>query len=222
VGDDLTNPVTGEYAKILELPWENPDGRGRAELLAVVGARVLGEHLHPGLIERFTVLEGELTVRLDGTTRLLHEGENAEIRPGQWHDWWNAADRDARVLVEVLPGERFLYLIETIFGLAQGGHVNEKGMPDLLQTVMLGRAFSDTVQFRSPPPTVQKALSLVLACSRAVGPRPRVPWYLSAALPEHCAERRRACPDPPFADGRGATESVVRSAGASRWRSHDR
>ena len=84
VGDDLTNPVTGEYAKIIELPWENPEGRGRAELLAVVGARVLGEHVHRGLIERFTVLDGELTVRLDGVTRLLHEGENAEIRPGQW------------------------------------------------------------------------------------------------------------------------------------------
>jgi hypothetical protein len=42
VGDELQNPVTGEFARILELPWENPDGRGRAELLAVVGARVLG------------------------------------------------------------------------------------------------------------------------------------------------------------------------------------
>jgi mannose-6-phosphate isomerase-like protein (cupin superfamily) len=184
VGDDLTNPVTGEYAKILELPWENPDGRGRAELLAVVGARVLGEHLHPGLIERFTVLEGELTVRLDGATRLLHEGENAEIRPGQWHDWWNAADRDARVLVEVLPGERFLYLIETIFGLARGGHVNEKGMPDLLQTVMLGRAFSDTVQFRSPPPSVQKALSIVLApLAHALGYRGTYPQLSRSIAP---------------------------------------
>jgi len=77
VGDELQNPVTGEFARILELPWENPEGRGRAELLAVVGARVLGEHVHPGMVERFTALEGELTVRLDGTTRLLPEGDTA-------------------------------------------------------------------------------------------------------------------------------------------------
>ena len=163
VGDQLQNPVTGEFAHIRELPWENAEGRGSAELLAVVGARVLGEHAHPGMVERFTVLEGELTVRLDGTTTLLPEGATAEIRPGQWHDWWNASDRDIRVLVEVLPGERFLHLIETLFGLAQLGHVNRKGMPSLLQTVMVGREFSDTIQFRSPPPSVQKALFGVLA-----------------------------------------------------------
>ncbi len=162
-GDELHNPVTGEFARILELPDQNPERRARAELLAVAGSRVVGEHLHPGLTERFEVLEGELTVRLDGKTGPLHEGEAAEVHPGQWHDWWNATDRDARVLVEVTPGDRFGHMIETMFGLAQLGHVNEKGMPDLLQMAMTGREFSDTVQFRSPPPAVQKALFTVLA-----------------------------------------------------------
>jgi len=55
-----------ERAVVLETPLDNPVGRVRAEMTALVGARVLGEHLHPGLIERFTVLEGQLTVRRDG------------------------------------------------------------------------------------------------------------------------------------------------------------
>ncbi len=59
VGDQLWNPVTRERAVILEMPVENPTGRARAEMTALVGSRVLGEHLHPGLIERFTVLGGE-------------------------------------------------------------------------------------------------------------------------------------------------------------------
>jgi hypothetical protein len=33
VGDELINPVTGEYARIRELPWQNPEGRAQAELL---------------------------------------------------------------------------------------------------------------------------------------------------------------------------------------------
>ena len=82
VGDELVNPVTGEYAHVLELPWENLEGRASAELLAVVGARVVGEHLHPNLVERFTVLDGELTVRLDGATEVVPEGETAEVGPG--------------------------------------------------------------------------------------------------------------------------------------------
>jgi hypothetical protein len=57
------NPVTGERATILEIPWENQAGRATAELTALVGARVVGEHRHPALAERFTVLEGELTVK---------------------------------------------------------------------------------------------------------------------------------------------------------------
>ena len=32
-----------------------------AELLALVGARVIGEHRDPALVKRFTVLEGDLT-----------------------------------------------------------------------------------------------------------------------------------------------------------------
>lgn len=176
VGDELRNPVTGEFARILELPNENPERRSKAELLAVAGSRVVGEHLHPGLVERFTVLDGELTVRLDGRTSLLHEGESAEVRPGQWHDWWNAADRDARVLVEVTPGDRFGHMIETMFGLARLGHVNDQGMRNLLQMALIGREFSDTVRFRSPPPPVQKAVFAILSpVAHALGYRATYP-----------------------------------------------
>ena len=182
VGDELVNPVTGEYAHVLELPWENPEGRASAELLAVAGARVVGEHLHPNLVERFTVLDGELTVRLDGTTKLVPEGETAEIGPGHWHDWWNATDRDIRVRVEVTPGTRFIHMIETLFGLARLGHVDEKGMPNPLQMAMIGREFSDVVQFRSPPPTVQKVMFTALApLAHALGYRGTYP-QLSRSL----------------------------------------
>ncbi len=113
VGEIWENPVTKERATILERPWDNPAGRATAELTALVGARVVGEHRHPALVERFTVLEGELTVKRDGQTSILHKGQTAVIDAGVWHDWWNAGDRDARVRVEVTPGERFVHMIET-------------------------------------------------------------------------------------------------------------
>ena len=103
VGEVWENPVTGERATILERPRDNPAGRATAELTALVGARVMGEHRHPALVEQFTVLEGELTVKRDEQTSILHQGETAVIEPGIWHDWWNAGDRDARVRVEVTP-----------------------------------------------------------------------------------------------------------------------
>jgi len=163
VGEVWENPVTGERATILELPYENPDGRATAELTALVGARVVGEHFHPALVERFTVLEGELTLKLAAEMSVLREGESAVVEAGVWHDWWNASDRNALARVEITPGERFAHMIETLFGLARLGHVNAKGMPSLLQLALVAREFSDVIVFRKPPPAVQGPIFGVLA-----------------------------------------------------------
>jgi len=175
-GEVWENPVTRERATLIELPWQNPEGRVVAELTALVGSRVVGEHRHPNMVERFTVLQGELTVRLDGMTSILGEGQSSEVSPGHWHDWWNASDTDAIVRVEACPGERFMHGVETLFGLARLGHTNKKGMPDPLQLAMFGREFSDAVQFRSPPQLVQKVMFTVLgAVAGRVGYRATYP-----------------------------------------------
>ena len=57
--------------------------------------------------------------------------------------------RDARVRVEVTPGERFAHMIETVFGLARLGHTNSKGMPHLLQLALFAQEFNDVIVFRS-------------------------------------------------------------------------
>jgi quercetin dioxygenase-like cupin family protein len=162
-GEIWTNPVTRERATLLELPYENAEERATAELTALVGARVVGEHRHPGVLERFTLIEGELIVKRDGQTSVLHEGETVAVEPDVWHNWWNASGRDARVRVEVTPGERFALAIETMFGLARLGHTNAKGMPHPLQLALFAREFSDTIVFRKPPPAVQRAIFGALA-----------------------------------------------------------
>ena len=104
-----------------------------------------------------------MTVKRDGQTSILHEGETGVVEPGVWHDWWNASDRDARVRVEVTPGERFVHSIETLFGLARLGHTNAKGMPDPLQLALFPPEFSDTGELRSPPPAIQLVIFAALA-----------------------------------------------------------
>jgi len=163
VGEVWENPVTGERATILERPWDNPAGRATAELTALVGSRVVGEHGHPALVEQFTVLEGELTMKRDGRTSIRHSGETAVIKPNVWHDWWNASGRDARVRVEITPGERFVHMIETFYGLARLGHTDGKGMPYPLQLALSARAFSDVIVFHSPLLVLQRAIFGALA-----------------------------------------------------------
>jgi mannose-6-phosphate isomerase-like protein (cupin superfamily) len=163
LGEVLENPFTRERAVIIELPWQNGQGRAVAEMTALPGARVVGEHLHPAIHERFSVLEGELTVIRDGQRSTLGAGERADIEPGVWHDWFNRGAVDAVVRVEVTPGERFAHMIETLFGLAREGHVNAKGMPGLLQLALTAQEFSDVVVFRKPPPRVQRLVFGALA-----------------------------------------------------------
>jgi quercetin dioxygenase-like cupin family protein len=183
VGEVFENPVTRERAIVQELPHTNRDGRAAAELTALVGARVVGEHRHPAIVERFTAVEGELTVKRDGRTTILREGETAVVEPGVWHDWWNASDRDARVRVEVTPGERFAHMLETLFGLARLGYTNAKGMPNPLQLALFAQEFSDVIVFRSPPLALQRMLFGALApIARARGYRGTYPQISRTVL----------------------------------------
>ena len=163
VGEVWENPVTRERAVLVDLPWSNDEGRAAAVLTAVPGTRVVGEHMHPALVERFSVEDGELTVLLDSRKSVLGAGEQAEIQPGVWHDWWNEGDSTAIVRVEITPGERFVHLIETLFGLAREGHVNKRGMPHPLQLALLATEFSDIIVFGKPPTAVQRPLFGILA-----------------------------------------------------------
>jgi hypothetical protein len=67
------------------------------------------------------------------------------------------------VRVEVTPGDRFVHMVETFFGLARLGHTDGKGMPHPLQLSLIAREFGDVVVFRSPPLAVQRLLFGVLA-----------------------------------------------------------
>ena len=162
-GEVWENPVTRERAVIVEVPWLNDEDRLVADLTALPGARVAGEHLHPVLHERFSVQEGELTVQRDGQRSIVRAGERADIEPGVWHDWWNEGDVDAIVRVEITPGERFAHMIETLFGLAREGHVNKRGMPNPLQLALFATEFSDIAVFRKPPAAIQRVLFRALA-----------------------------------------------------------
>lgn len=50
-----------------------------------------------------------------------------------------------------------------MFGLAQRGELDEKGMPSLLRLAVLGPRFADEVRAVSPPWAVQRAVFALLA-----------------------------------------------------------
>jgi mannose-6-phosphate isomerase-like protein (cupin superfamily) len=174
-GDVIENTVTGERAIVLVGTEESHDGRIVAFLGVRPGGAVVGEHVHPAITERFRVVCGRLGVRVDGVPSELGPGEELTVRPGVVHDWWNAGDEEAQVVVEIDPGRRFELMLSTLFGLANDGLTNHKGMPHLIQAAVIADEFRDVVEFVRPPRMVQRFVFAVLApIGRALGYRP---WY---------------------------------------------
>jgi mannose-6-phosphate isomerase-like protein (cupin superfamily) len=195
-GEVFENPVTRERAVLVEAPWSNDEARAVADMTALPGARVAGEHLHPALHESFTVREGELTVLRDGRRSVIRPGERVDIEPGVWHDWWNEGDVDALVRVEVTPGDRFAHLIETLFGLAREGHVNTRGMPHPLQLALIATEFDDVIVFRRPPAAIQRALFAALVpIARRRGYRATYPTLSRTTLAPREPRPARVQPD---------------------------
>lgn len=182
-GITLINPVTGEVGTMVEAPWDNAEGRLVAELTVKPGGRVSGEHRHPTLFERFSGVDGELTMSLDGEVAPLPPGQYVDVSAGSWHAFWNDTEQDVIARFEVIPGERFLHMIETLFGLARDGYTNEKGLPNLLQLSVFGSEFADVIEFRSPPLVVQKVLfSMVGMVARPLGYRGTYPQLSRTTL----------------------------------------
>jgi hypothetical protein len=71
-----------------------------------------------------------------------------------------------------------------LFGLAQDGKTNDKGMPNLLQTALFCLEYEDVIYFTKPPRWVQKILFNLLApFARLLGYRGTYPEYRTRVYP---------------------------------------
>ena len=205
-GDLYVNDVTGEWAVVLRGDGDAPDEPMLVHLRVRPGGAVSGEHLHPAMQERFLVMRGSLATRVDGAERTLAAGEEVTVPAGVWHDWFNDSSDPVDVLIELTPSSpRFQMAIATGFGLANAGRTNDKGVPSLLQSALLGAEFSDVLVRRRPPAFVQAvAFGFLGLIARRRG--------LKAIYPEYLGPHGSVEPDPEALAAAGLSPSTAR-----RW-----
>jgi quercetin dioxygenase-like cupin family protein len=73
-GEVYENPVTGERAVIRVGTDVTAGERLVVDLYVQPGGAVMGEHFHPGMEERFTVLRGQVEFRLAGREAIAEPG----------------------------------------------------------------------------------------------------------------------------------------------------
>lgn len=179
-GAELSNPITGERGVVRVAPTVENDHTLRADLFVQPGGAVAGAHWHPLIEEAFTVLRGRVAMRLGDQTVIAPLNERIVIPAGMIHDWWNAGVEEAYIIVEVRPGERFLEMIANLFGLAQDGKTNAKGVPNPLQLLLFGKEFEDVVVFTQPPrPLFRLMVWLLGPVARLLGYRGSYPEYVN-------------------------------------------
>jgi len=155
-GDSIENPVTGERLVFKRTSAETNGEYVRFECFVKPSGFVAASHVHPYQEERFEILEGEVTFKLDGQEVPTRPGDVVLVPAGKKHQFWNAGDTEARFACKVSPALGFEGLIETMFSLAQDGKTNRKGMPNLLRLAVIARAHFDTVRLPFPPAWLQR------------------------------------------------------------------
>lgn len=178
-GDVIENPVTGE--RVVARVGTEDSGGGLLVVDGYIrpGGAVTGEHVHPAIEETFTVVRGRVGFRLDGRESIAELGQRLRVPAGMAHDWWNAGEEEAHIVVEISPATRFEEMALNLFGLAQDGKTNSKGMPNLLQAAIFAREFRDVLYFTKPPLLVQRLLFGALAVvARLFGYRGSYPAYM--------------------------------------------
>jgi hypothetical protein len=133
---------------------------------------VAAAHVHPYQHERFQIIEGSVTFRLNGQELPTGPGDAILVPPGMKHQFRNAGEDEARFACEVRPALEFERLIQTMFSLAADGKTNRKGMPNPLRLAVIARAHFDTVRLPFPPAWMQRVgLALGAPLGRLLGYR---------------------------------------------------
>lgn len=177
-GDIVENPATRETGRVIVGAADTNGRYMQSELRVRPGGGVSVAHRHASITECFEVLEGTLTMRIDGETRHLEAGESVTIEPEVAHIYSNTSDADTVIRCGVWPAARFEPMVVTFFALGMEGRTDAKGAPSPLQLAVILDEFSDVMEIEGPPRWLQRLLIPVLArIGRARGLRATYPRH---------------------------------------------
>ena len=175
----ICNPVTGQDIKFLQTGAET--GGNLLEMVTTYNAysQEPAAHYHPDQTEDFTVVSGQLSVRLDGQLQTLRPGEMLHIPANRVHAMWNNTNDKTIVNWKVRPALHTDHLLETVTGLATDGKTNKQGMPNLLQVALVANRYNRVFRLAKPPYGIQKIIFLLLTpFAYLSGYRPTYKKYL--------------------------------------------
>jgi mannose-6-phosphate isomerase-like protein (cupin superfamily) len=161
-GTTITSPPTKQTITFVRTAADSGGKELVIEALMEPGAS-MPPHIHLHQEERFEVLDGDASFRVDGRWVHLGAGGRLTIPPRTPHRFRNESDRNVRLQATLLPALRTEDLFERLFRLGSEGRVNRLGAPGPLQTAAMIREFRDEFFYLAGVPV---ALQRLLAGAR--------------------------------------------------------
>ena len=148
---------------IIEAAAESDGERVEFEITMAPGALGPPKHFHPIQDESWKVLEGNLSVFVDGGWRTLSEGEALSIPPNTVHTLRNESDDVVRFRDVHVPALDFQDYIKALHRQAAAGRITSRMTPStLINGAMILRQHRTTqVSASGPQRAAETALSLI-------------------------------------------------------------
>ena len=158
----IRNPKTGQEIRFIHTARDTGGELLEMESVYNAHSKEPAAHYHPHQVEDFTVVSGQLTVRIDGRVKILNSGDVLHIPRNKVHSMWNASDEKTIVNWKVRPAMDTEYLLETVNGLAAEGKTNNEGMPGILQVALIANKYAGVFRLSKPPFVIQKILFMLM------------------------------------------------------------
>lgn len=161
-GQEIANARTGQRKKFLVTAADS-----HGELLRMEDHNPPGPfepvHIHPEQISTAEVISGALLFVVARREVRLGPGDRLEIPAGTPHTFRNEGPQEAHWIQEFRPALNIAEFFETLFVLSQGGELDERGMPSILQIALSAPFFGREIRLASPPWLLQRLALFPLA-----------------------------------------------------------
>ena len=158
----IANPKTGQTIKFLQTSMDTGGRLLEMESTFRPHSEEPPSHYHPFQEEQFSIVSGQLTVRINGKLKMFVRGDQFTVPKNTSHAMWNASAAPTIINWKVSPALDTEYFFETTVGLAREGKTDEKGMPNLLQVALIANKYNKIFRLSKPPYFVQKIFFSVL------------------------------------------------------------
>jgi mannose-6-phosphate isomerase-like protein (cupin superfamily) len=141
----IENPLSGERITILRRDGGQDANALVWDLQLGPGGRVPSSHVHPHQQECFTVLDGELDLRVGWHRMRVRQGQSVTVPSGRVHHFANRGRLPTRVRVETVPGLGMEGLLRMAAALAQDQYRAGRRFPRLVDLALFMREFEAEV-----------------------------------------------------------------------------